>query len=129
MVTLMICDNNVQAHLMKGALESEGIQAFIANEHFNAVIPGYNNMGGIGIRLMVDDPDVPKAIEILTAYFPQQIPGAKLKCPECGSEELTTGQSNESAQKFAFVVMSLLTATPMNNIQGNLRCKACGTVF
>lgn len=78
---------------------------------------------------MVDDADVEKASEILKAYFPRQIPGAKLTCPKCGSEQLTVGHNNDSVNKIAFAVLSLVTATPMNNIQGELQCTACGLVF
>ncbi|MBL0314996.1 MAG: DUF2007 domain-containing protein [Flavobacteriales bacterium] len=129
MVTLLICENDVEAHLMKGTLESEGIHAYIANEYLNTIIPGYTNIGGIGMKLMVDDADIEKAKVILTAYFPRLTPGVKLVCPNCGSEELTVGHNNDSVQKIAFGVLSLITATPMNNIRGELQCTQCGKIF
>lgn len=129
MVTLLICENDVEAHLMKGTLESEGIQAYIANEYLNSIIPGYTNIGGIGMKLMVDEEDLEKASEVLMAYFPRLAPGAKLTCPNCGSEQLTVGHDNDSVQKIAFGVPSLMTATPMNNIHGELQCTQCGKIF
>ena len=50
--------------VLKGRLESEGIQCFIKNENFSQIASLYSNAIG-GVQLQVLESDIPEAIEIL----------------------------------------------------------------
>jgi len=50
--------------VLKGRLESEGIQCFIKNENFSQIATLYSNAIG-GVQLQVLEADIPEAIEIL----------------------------------------------------------------
>jgi len=50
--------------VLKGRLESEGIQCFIKNENFSQIASLYSNAIG-GVQLQVLEADIPAAIEIL----------------------------------------------------------------
>ncbi len=50
--------------VLKGRLESEGIQCFIKNENFSQIASLYSNAIG-GVQLQVLEADIPEAIEIL----------------------------------------------------------------
>ena len=50
--------------VLKGRLESEGIQCFIKNENFSQIASLYSNAIG-GVQLQVLEKDIPEAIEIL----------------------------------------------------------------
>ncbi|HPB88967.1 MAG TPA: DUF2007 domain-containing protein [Bacteroidales bacterium] len=53
------------AHIAKGLLESEGINAFVLNE--NSSLPGICNMYDGAIKLVVSDEDYDLALKVLAA--------------------------------------------------------------
>ncbi|MBO9620863.1 MAG: DUF2007 domain-containing protein [Niabella sp.] len=75
-------DNYIDAHLALGNLLSEDINCWLKDENTIAVHPGLINAIG-GIKLMVAEPQVGRAVEILRTtkqQFQEQNP-----CPNCGS--------------------------------------------
>ncbi|AOE50220.1 putative signal transducing protein [Kangiella sediminilitoris] len=85
-----------QAHLFKGFLESEGVQAYVVNEeHIRLYWPISNALGGV--RVMVHAEDLEHAKSIYQQYLEtsfednlqQEFPDYEVtKCDYCGSEEL-----------------------------------------
>jgi hypothetical protein len=55
-----------EAHILKGALQAEGIESVLLGENIIDLIPVNNTLIG-GIRLMVHKDDFEQAIEIMTA--------------------------------------------------------------
>ena len=56
--------NDVSAHIARGALDAEGIEAVIDNEIFGSLLPiGFNGIGQV--RLMVRRRDLGRAREVL----------------------------------------------------------------
>ena len=45
---LITCNNAIEANLIKGRLEVEGVQSFTTSENISNLIPMYNNMLGGG---------------------------------------------------------------------------------
>jgi len=62
---LIICQSLSEAHIIKGKLESEGIECFLTNENSNNIMPVFNSMCGLGIQVIVKDVDFEKASELL----------------------------------------------------------------
>jgi hypothetical protein len=62
--TLTHVSNSIEAHLMKGRLESCGIPCFIADDNMVSINPLYSNLIG-GIRVRVRKFDLVEAREIL----------------------------------------------------------------
>jgi hypothetical protein len=62
---LMICQSLSEAHIIKGRLNSEGIECFLANENSNSILPVFNSMCGLGIQVIVRDIDYEKAFKLL----------------------------------------------------------------
>jgi Putative prokaryotic signal transducing protein len=56
-------ENLIDAHLVRGALESEGLRAFVAGEYLTGAI-GELPASGL-LAVMVDDDDVPAAEAII----------------------------------------------------------------
>jgi hypothetical protein len=73
-VLLQVFTNYIEAHIVKGRLEAEGVQCWLEGEHLSALIVDPILTNAIaGIKLMVSKDDVDKALEILNR--PEQHPG------------------------------------------------------
>ncbi len=59
----------VEAHLIKGMLNNNGIECMITNENVSTILPHYNNMLGGGIRIMVAEEDFDKAITLVNDHL------------------------------------------------------------
>lgn len=71
-VVLKIFDNYVDAHIVKGRLEDQGIHCWLKDENLSAIIvdPILTTAVSGGIKLMIAQSELAKAIEILNQ--PQQ---------------------------------------------------------
>jgi hypothetical protein len=60
-------DNYIDAHIVKGRLEDQGIHCWLKDENFSALIvdPILTNAVSGGIKLMVPEAEFQKATEIL----------------------------------------------------------------
>jgi len=67
-----------EAHLAKGKLESEGIEAFIADENIVGINWLYSNLVG-GVKLKVREEDRDRALKLLQEKVPilELVPGGK----------------------------------------------------
>lgn len=62
---LTVCGNQLEAYTLKNLLENEGIEAYLTNENFTNLMPGYIGMLGSGIHVMVQEEDMEKALKVL----------------------------------------------------------------
>lgn len=63
LVTVARFPNNGLAHLAKGKLETEGIQAYVADEHMVSINPGYDiAFGGVKVKVCMADAETAKTI-------------------------------------------------------------------
>ncbi len=69
LVTIATFNLPIEAHIVKGRLESEGIEVFLADEHTIAMNPFYSAMVG-GVKLQVAETDVDEALRILGGDAP-----------------------------------------------------------
>jgi len=123
-ITLTTCNTSIEANMIKGLLDSEGIESFLTNENFATLMPGYNGMLGSGIQVMIDEVDSERAIEIISKQNIEE-----LKCPNCGSENITFGLGEKKFKKIVVVILSALFVIPFNNIRNTYYCKNCKTEF
>lgn len=70
-VTLVRFDSLGEAEIVKGLLESNGVNCELMHETIQTVLP-YLTSGVDPIELVVAEPDVERAREILAAKFDQQ---------------------------------------------------------
>jgi len=96
-------DNYIEANLMLGRMEEAGIHCWLKDENTATINPILTNAIG-GIKLMVLDDDVAKAIEILTALKEEK--RKNFACPHCGSHNIEYITSN---RKTSNIISSLLT--------------------
>jgi ribosomal protein L37AE/L43A len=85
LVVLQSFDNYIDAHILLGRMEEEGIRCWLKDENTVTVTPFFNNAVG-GIKLMVDKTQLEKASELLDQF--QQQKRSRLTCPLCGSHNI-----------------------------------------
>lgn len=76
-----------EAHLAAAKLESEGIPAFVADEH--TVIANWMYSGALGgVKVWVKETDLEAARQVLDYREPPSLEKETEACPACGSEDI-----------------------------------------
>ncbi len=118
----------VDVQLAKGVLDSEGIQSFIADYHIASIAPHYIPALS-GIKLNVKEQDYQEAKKILDDYTGkiQESSNKKaentvrMKCPECGSENLI--KTGASKIQVLIIFFGFMDGVPRKSY---LKCRDCG---
>lgn len=127
MVRLITCNNAMQAHIIQGALENEGIGSVLHNENFSALMSGYLSEIA-GVDLLVNETDYPAAFEVLRqgGFVAEE----RKLCPCCGSADLVLKpKKNNKVRMMLAVVSTILSAVPPGNNHWEYRCNQCGQRF
>jgi DNA-directed RNA polymerase subunit RPC12/RpoP len=78
-------ENYIDAHIIAGRLENEGIQCWLKDENTVTVTPFFSNAVG-GIKLMVAADQVEQAKQLLHQFLMEK--KSNLACPYCGSHDI-----------------------------------------
>lgn len=125
-IRLTTCDDAIQAHILQGALENEGIESVLHNENFATLLPGFANVVGGGVQLLVMDCDYDRALEVLKRNEASN----KEYCPHCGSTDIHLVLGKRKGLKLFFAAISaLLATTPLGNIRSVYQCRQCKVEF
>lgn len=125
-VLLFTCTTPEEAHIVRGRLESAGIDAFILHEHFAGIMPHYAGVLGSGVQVLVRCKDFEQARDELKTNQPQT---AKVLCPQCSSQNVRVGLGHAKAKKIIIMVLSMLIWVPFGNIRSHFICRDCKKVF
>jgi len=113
--------------MARAKLDSEGIPAFVADEHTINMQWLYSNAMG-GVRLKVPSSVAERAIDILATDYSEaliQEQGVDLpKCPSCGSENI---EPQIKGKKMAFIVF-LFFNFPLWPYKRTVKCLDCGEI-
>jgi hypothetical protein len=118
-----------EAKLAQGKLSSEGISAFVCDEHMHAINWHMGAAFG-GIRLQVRDSQVVRALEVLDGFEPEEseeedeiddVPC----CPECESLEIRQVTGKNPRQISLWSAAISFPEPPMQNTHC-WRCLVCG---
>ncbi len=127
LVTISRYSMPYEAQIAKSRLDTEGIPAFIADEHTINMQWLYSNALG-GVRLQVPEPYVETALALLAEDREQdltdQVACESEACPACGS---TATEFFQIGRRWAFL-MILGINFPLFPIKNGIRCKRCGRV-
>ena len=126
-VRLITCNDAMQAHILQGALENEGIDSLLHNENFLSLLKSYvSNISGVDI--FVNEEDYDHALQVLRDN--QSLPEELKYCPFCGSADITFKLRKDGYMKAACaVVFSLLAATPPGDNHWTYECRQCKAFF
>jgi DNA-directed RNA polymerase subunit RPC12/RpoP len=132
LVILKIFDTAIDAHILKGKLESEDIECYIYDENIVTLNPLFNFAVG-GIKLKVNKDDFSKAKSILTEIDNKPYTDNQdeiIKCPNCSSTELYSDFKSMKDVKgiIAAIAAFLFTVFPIY-YKSVYKCKKCNTEF
>ncbi len=126
-VRLITCNDAMQAHIVQGALENEGIASMLHNEHFSTLYRGcISNISGVDVWVTEEEYD--KAVQVLKEN--QSWPEELLLCPHCGSSDIRfLLKKGKRWRAIGAAILSMLTATPPGNNHWEYACRQCGKTF
>lgn len=120
---LRICDNAVEANIIKEKLAAEGIPSFVGDEHLITMNPFYSLAAG-GIKVFVKQEDLEKAAAILQLSFEEY--KYQLKCPNCGSPHIEYERKRKDPKNiFALIISVIFGVFPFYN-KKVYHCHNCG---
>jgi DNA-directed RNA polymerase subunit RPC12/RpoP len=123
---IQVFSNYIDANIMRGRLEDEGIYCWLKDENIVTLDPILTNAIG-GIKLMVRSEQVDRAFQLLK-QFRSEIE-AKIKCPRCGSpniEYITTPR--KASNWFGFLIGLFMTSYALSPDKV-YHCFECGFEF
>jgi DNA-directed RNA polymerase subunit RPC12/RpoP len=77
--------NYIEAHIIMGRLEEEGISCWLKDENTVTINPVLTQAVG-GIKLMVAKPQFERALELFQGFEQQR--RSRFSCPHCGGSEI-----------------------------------------
>lgn len=122
----------MEAHILKAALEAQGIQCYLFDENIVSMNPLYSNVVG-GIKLKVAAADKELALQVLTEI--DETPYTDnddhvIKCPKCLSTNIESGKIKTKGiwPKIVGFISLILFIYPVS-VDRVYRCKDCDTEF
>ena len=127
LVTIATYSFPYEAHIAKSRLDSEGIPAFVADEHTINMQWLYSNAMG-GVRLQVPGSYAEEAARILAEdrepALMEEVEVDAERCPHCGSLDT---EFHQIGRRWAFLVF-LGINFPLFPVKNGIKCNQCGQV-
>lgn len=125
-VVLRTYDSYIPANMMLQRLEEEHIRAYLQDEHTVTINPIFSNAVG-GIKLMVHQEQLPRALELVTGFENAYRQAAA--CPQCGSHNVhfVTQQSNPT--NWFTAIFSWLLGSYAMTVKNVYHCFDCTFEF
>jgi DNA-directed RNA polymerase subunit RPC12/RpoP len=123
----MTCDDDMQAHIIKGALANAGIDSMLQNENMSTLLRGViQNVSGVDILVFESDYDAAKQLLEESGMIPEQ----QKYCPYCGSDDIRLVlRKGKGIRAFFAAIFSLLAVAPPGTNHWEYLCKHCGQRF
>ena len=116
-----------EAHIAKSRLDSEGIPAYVADEHTINMQWLWSDALG-GVRLQVPEPHVESAMAVVAEDREQALVETQevdtTACPHCGSPDT---EYQQIGRRWAFLVFIGLHF-PLFPVRHGVKCNQCGQV-
>ncbi|PZR13642.1 MAG: hypothetical protein DI539_19305 [Flavobacterium psychrophilum] len=120
-----------EAIIIKGKLESEGIEVFMADNFTIDTDPLVSNAIG-GVKLYVRSEDMDKATAVLSEISRYSVDdkGQAVICPKCNSNKVEVGTTvKEGKSLFAFLFGFLIAGGMPVYTKYTYRCSNCNNEF
>ena len=117
-------DNYLVANMTLGMLQENGINCHLKDEYIVTVDPFLNNAVG-GIKLMVDDVDRDKALELIKQAeidYLKDVP-----CPHCGNLALGVEEKIDHPASIWTRLKNLVTFGQESTYSKYYRCSSCSS--
>lgn len=128
--TVAVFQYSSEAQIIKGRLESEGIEVFLADNLTVDTDPLISNAIG-GVKLKVGSMQVIEAKQILDYIQPYAMDdnGKALKCPNCKSSEIQLFSTIKDLKSFFWFIFGFLFSSLPFYTKHTYKCDVCGTEF
>lgn len=125
-ITVRSFDNYIDANIMLGKLQNEGITCFLRDEYTVTIDPILTNAVG-GIKLTVPEADVPRAVHLLEMFDKEK--RKQLECPQCHSHDVEYISNPQRSGNWLSAVIGFLFGNYAVSIKKVYHCFACGFEF
>lgn len=121
---------SAEAQIIKGGLESEGIQVFLSDNITIDTDPLVSNAIG-GVKLKIFTEDAMQAQHILESINKYSIDdgGNAIQCPNCNSEQVAMFSTIKDFKSFFAFVFGFISGTLPFYSKDKYRCDTCETEF
>jgi DNA-directed RNA polymerase subunit RPC12/RpoP len=123
---IQVFNNYIEANIMRGRLEEEGINCWLKDEVIVTVDPILTNAVG-GIKLMVPEVQAERAFDLLKQYRSET--EARIKCPRCGSSNIEYVTTPRKASNWFGVLIGILFTSFALSGDKVYHCFNCGNEF
>ena len=128
--------NPIEASIIKAKLEDAGIPCFLTDENVATINPLFNQAIG-GVKLNVFEKDIVRINALLAEEnfyqsFDENTSTSTentLACEECGSKNVSFGQSTKNRFSWWVAIVSLLLAVYPFKVNKCFHCYDCGHEF
>ena len=125
-VVIQVFNNYIDANIMMGRLQEEGINCWLKDEITVTVDPILTNAIG-GIKLMVPDSQAERAFALLKEYRSEI--EAAIKCPRCGSGNVEYVTTPRKASNWVGAIFGFLFTSYALSADKVYHCFECGFEF
>ena len=125
-VILQSFTSYIDAHILQGRLEQEGIRCWLKDENTVTINPIWTTAVG-GIKVMVARDDLQMALELLQ-HFTEERKSAR-SCPRCKSHDIEFISSPRKASNWFSALAGFFLGDLAVAAEKTWRCFNCGTEF
>lgn len=118
--------NYIDAHILMGRLEEEGIRCWLQDENTITIDPILTNALG-GIKLMVPKEQAERALDLLNRFTEER--KSKRSCPKCGSHEIEQVSTPRKASNWISAIVTWITGSYAIAPDQVWHCFSCGAEF
>ena len=125
-IPVLSFDNYINAHIAFGRLQEEGINCWLKDENTATINPILSNAIG-GIKLMVAENDLQKAIQLLEQFNEDR--KVKITCPRCGSNNIDLVSTPRKPGNWLSALFGFITFTYSMPVEMVYHCFNCKYEF
>jgi DNA-directed RNA polymerase subunit RPC12/RpoP len=126
-VTLSSYYDPMEAQIVRGRLEANGVACFVADDNMLAANPFYNQALG-GVKLKVFKHDLEKCREILAEDIILQADDSLMQCPYCQSNNVHYSAAPIKRNWVSIILTALISTFPVY-LRRTWICMDCGANF
>lgn len=129
-ITVAKFQYSIEAQIIKGRLEAEGIQVFLSDHLTIDTDPLVSNaIGGVKLKVLARDTLRAKHILGTIAKYSMDNDGNPIVCPNCGKKEVELFSTIKDLKSFVSFLFGVLSFTLPFYSKDKYRCQNCKTEF
>lgn len=130
MITLARFQYSTEAQIIKGRIESEGIEAFLTDQYTIDTDPLVSNaIGGVKLKVWKQDKKVAEEVLQSISEFSLDDERNAIECPKCKSEKVRYYTSITGFRSFfSFIICLFVVVLPLY-VSYKYRCENCNQKF